>query len=110
MPERDPFSDIDRIEPVAAADRRRSAPRRRTLKTASIARLDNMTLISCTLRDLSDTGARLRCADQASVPKEFHLMFPSEGWRVQARVTWRRGDEVGVSFTGQKEPMARRKG
>jgi PilZ domain len=106
----DPFSDIDRMSPPQSADQRRGAQRRRTLKTAIIVKLDNMSVVSCTLRDVSETGARLRCLDQASIPKEFYLVFPVENTRCLARVVWRRGDELGVHFVGDKEAAPRRKG
>ena len=110
----DPFSDIDRMSPPAAADadadQRRGATRRRTLKTATIVRLDNMSVVSCILRDVSETGARLRCLDQTAVPKEFYLVFPVENTRCLARVVWRRGDEIGIHFVSEKEAAPRRKG
>jgi two-component system cell cycle response regulator len=111
MSDSDPFSDIDRTSPPAVAgDPRRRAPRRRVLKTATIMTLNNMSVVSCTLRDMSETGARLRCLDQASVPKEFYLVFPVENTRCLARVVWRRGDEIGIQFVSEKEAAPRRKG
>jgi two-component system cell cycle response regulator len=107
MADLDPFSDIDRMEP---ADRRRGAARRRVLKPGKIMRVDNQSLVDCQMRDVSDTGARLRCADQASVPKEFYLIFPADGMKCLARVMWRRGDELGIHFIGEREPVTRRKG
>jgi hypothetical protein len=111
MPISDPFSEIDLMEPVATAvDKRRGAARRRMLKPAKIARIDAKSLIDCQLRDLSETGARLRCSALGAVPNDFYLIFPVEGTRRLAKVAWRRGEEIGVHFVGDKEPIPRRKG
>lgn len=107
MPNSDPFSDIDRNPPP---EQRRGAARHRVLKPAKIARIDAKSLVDCQLRDISETGARLRCAALAAVPNDFYLVFPTEGMRRLAKVCWRRGEEIGVHFVGDKEPIPRRKG
>jgi hypothetical protein len=110
MPVSDPFSQVEPVATVAASDKRRGAVRQRVLKPAKIARMDAKSLVDCQLRDVSETGARLRCAALSMVPNDFYLIFPTEGVRRQARVAWRRGEEIGVHFVGDKEPFPRRKG
>lgn len=81
----------------------RRAPRRRVLKDAKIVYLNNWTVVSCRVRDVSDSGARLICGDQAAVPGEFRFMFTGEKTCRLAEVVWRRGDLIGIRFTGPAE-------
>jgi len=84
-----------------AEEERRNARRQRVLKEGHIIMLDHQSVVNCTVRDVSDTGARLKCGEQLSVPREFLLRIGREATMRPARVTWRRGNEVGVVFTGE---------
>ena len=44
-----------------AYDDKRSARRMRVLKDGKIVTMNNLSVIDCTVRDLSETGARLLC-------------------------------------------------
>src|SRR5690606_16497498 len=61
-----------RMEPMAEPDKRR-APRKRILKGATIAFNDRSSTMSCVVRDISDTGARLRLTKGQVVPSRFEL-------------------------------------
>lgn len=87
---------------TTVADRRK--PRRRVLKEAKIIYLNNGTLISCQVRDLSETGARLICGEQVAVPSAFRFMLTGEKTYRLAQVVWRNKNLVGIAFTGQPEP------
>jgi hypothetical protein len=75
---------------------RRSAPRHRTFKTGKIILHDGASVIDCTVRNISDSGAALSLPNAATVPGEFDLQFDTE--RRHCIVTWRRLDRMGVKF------------
>ena len=81
---------------------KRHLSRQRVLKSAKIVSLNNWSVMDCTVRDLSDTGARLICKDQAGLANEFRFLLPSENTICNAKVVWRRGDLVGIQFTSEK--------
>ena len=86
---------------------KRIARRQRVLKHGKILLSNDMTLLDCTVRDLSTTGAKLMCGDPGSVPNEFRLVFPSDRTMRDVKVVWRRPDQVGVHFTSEprKAPL-----
>ena len=86
---------------------KRVARRQRVLKQAKILLTNNMTVIDCVVRDLSETGARLLCADPGAIPNEFRLVFTAERLMRDAKVVWRRPEMVGVHFVSEsrKAPL-----
>jgi len=88
---------------------KRNAPRQRVLKEGKIVTMDKWSVFDCTIRDISETGARLRCADPASVPADFRLLVRASNSIRTARVVWRRADQVGVMFTGPEKLAPPRK-
>ncbi|HXW50149.1 MAG TPA: PilZ domain-containing protein [Xanthobacteraceae bacterium] len=54
--------------------------------------------LDCTIRDLSDDGARIAFSATVALPEVIELDIPQRELRRQARVVWRRNDEVGLSF------------
>jgi len=50
------------------------------------------------LRDLSETGARLRLAGSGTLPDRFKLVAPLEKVNAECVVVWRRGVDCGVRF------------
>lgn len=79
---------------------RRRAPRRRMLKSALASFCNRYCSIPCTVRDLSETGARLRCEGSVNVPDRFALIVELDGIEADCQVAWRRGTEIGVTFIG----------
>jgi hypothetical protein len=79
-------------------DERRSSKRWRTVLRGQIVSDNQLSPVEFTVRDLSDTGARIYFADGAELPTEFRLEIPSRGLRVQSRLMWRRGANYGVMF------------
>jgi hypothetical protein len=76
--------------------KRRSAQRHRTYKTGKIILHDGASVIDCTVRNISGTGASLSLPNAATVPREFDLQFDAE--RRHCIVAWRRLDRMGVKF------------
>ena len=88
---------------------KRKAVRSRVLKGAKIISMDKWSVVDCTIRDLSTTGARIICGDQAAVANEFRFMIPSENTICTAKVIWRREDMLGIVFTSEKTKAPARK-
>lgn len=73
----------------------RRAPRRSTKRNGK-ALLGDRTELTCTIRDLSQSGARLAFQHPTFLPRTFRLRFDEEDQRVT--VMWRRGLYAGVRF------------
>jgi hypothetical protein len=76
----------------------RSSQRRRTVLTGRVVFNNRSSVLDCTVRDLSETGARISFAAVSELPPEFELEIPNKGQRVQARLMWSRGATHGVMF------------
>jgi hypothetical protein len=74
----------------------RAAPRYRTVKPARIEHGGEK--ITCTLRDLSLTGASLEVTDSGGIPANFTLVVPEDGLKVSCRVVRRTEFRIGVAF------------
>lgn len=77
---------------------KRGSTRKRVLKGGMIIFNDRRSTLSCTVRDLSETGARLRVAKGAAVPDRFDLSIDTDGLDAPCTVAWRKGEEIGVRF------------
>jgi hypothetical protein len=82
----------------------RSAHRKRTLKAAKVI-LTDWTTIDCTIRDISEGGARLVFGDAFKLPEEFRVLIVMTNTVVPAKLLWQRGLTAGVAFTGPEEPV-----
>jgi hypothetical protein len=75
--------------------------RRRVLKEGRIVIRRGWSLISCTIRNISETGACISVAEpQCDVPKEFDLLFVNESQLIPCEIRWRKGERIGLRFTG----------
>ncbi|RTM14644.1 MAG: PilZ domain-containing protein [Bradyrhizobiaceae bacterium] len=54
--------------------------------------------ISCTVRNLTRSGAMLDVASPLGVPRVFTLVIPSDDIRHECRIVWIREKRLGVSF------------
>ena len=58
-------------------------------------------VISCTVIDISESGARLETADPAGLPEKFDLLIHAPDGAVQrkhCKIAWKTAKELGVSF------------
>ena len=78
----------------------RVAPRRKVLKAGIAASNNRHLTVSCTVRDLSATGARLRVDNMLGIPDTFELIIAVDGLEANCQVVWRKTNEVGVKFLG----------
>lgn len=76
----------------------RAASRQRVLKACVIAYSGRHITIAAAVRDVSETGARLRVENSLAVPDTFELILDLDGLEADCEVTWRRDREIGVRF------------
>lgn len=77
---------------------RRQATRHKSFLRGCIYFNNRRTAIDCLIRDISDTGARLRFSDSISIPDSFELHIPQKSQTLRVSVRWRHGMDVGVAF------------
>jgi hypothetical protein len=80
-----------------AMSEKRDNARHRVLKGA-IMEFNRAGGISCTVRNLSDTGACLTVASPLGIPDTFDLVVDSDHSRHACRVVWRKEKQIGVVF------------
>src|ERR1700726_295498 len=61
--------------------------------------------MSCLVRDLSVEGARIIFSEAVTIPDMINRHIPQKNQTMRARVTWRRGDEIGLGFSAA-DPVA----
>ena len=54
--------------------------------------------VDCLVRDISDTGARLKFSTPPAFTENLELHIPVKGSRYRSKVQWRSGDEIGIVF------------
>ena len=88
------------IVPMAAVDNqeRRETTRQRVLKEARIVLHEDLSLIRCVLRDVSEGGAKLEVPPTTELPSTFRLLMVSDNLIVPVRLAWRKGGLAGVTF------------
>ena len=77
---------------------RRSEPRHRVARTATISDQAGPSPIPCVILDVSESGARLDVHAAATVPQRFRLLIDIDGSERLCEVVWRRQNSVGVRF------------
>lgn len=75
----------------------RQSTRRKALKQGKIL-LSKWAAIDCTIRDLSETGAKLQFETLTELPAEFRLMIVSTEQTIPVELAWQRGLNAGVRF------------
>lgn len=56
--------------------------------------------IPCTVRDISETGARILTEGTVNIPDTFELIVDLDGTEANCEVVWRKANEIGVRFIG----------
>jgi hypothetical protein len=67
----------------------RKEPRHRTLKTGRIVFNQRRSVLDCTVRNLSSTGACLDVPSTVGIPDAFELIIESESITRVCRIAWR---------------------
>jgi hypothetical protein len=74
----------------------RAAPRHRVLKAGTIS--FGGSVIDCTVRNLSETGAALEVVTPLFIPNRFTLIIPSEPLKRPCHMIWRKERRIGIAF------------
>ena len=75
---------------------RRSAPRHKVLKGATLAFGGKH--VECTVRNLSSSGAAIDVASPAGLPPSFTLVIEADRFIRRCRPVWRNDRRIGVAF------------
>lgn len=79
-------------------DEHRHAPRIRSFLRGEILHSNGNSKTECTIRDISDTGARLQVPSSVTLPECFDLVIPQKGTSERVRIVWNHGGEIGVLY------------
>ena len=79
-------------------DNRRGAVRLRTLKSGKAVFNDGNSVVDCVVRDLSESGAKLKVVSVVGIPDHFSLLLEGERNGRACSIAWRKGSELGVTF------------
>jgi len=79
-------------------EERRAVPRQKSFLQGRIYFNHRRSSVDCLIRDYSEQGARLKFSEAVNVPEAIELYIPNKEETHRARVEWRIGNEVGVSF------------
>ena len=79
-------------------DERRAVSRQKSFLQGRIYFNNRRSSVDCLIRDYSEHGARLKFSEAANVPEAIELYIPNKEEIHRARVEWRSGNEMGVSF------------
>lgn len=79
-------------------DNRRGAVRLRTLKSGKVVFNDGNSVVDCVVRDLSESGAKLKVVSIVGIPDHFSLALEGERNGRACSIAWRKGSELGVTF------------
>lgn len=83
---------------MESVEQRRASPRSRTLLEGHIIYNNRLSRMECTVRDLSETGARIVFEQPVKVPAQFELHIPKRKLVRPAQVMWYDGQNHGVMF------------
>jgi hypothetical protein len=85
---------------------KRQSTRTRTLLQGRVVFNNRFSLIECTVRDLSGTGAHIVFSHPVTLPPELELEIPKKALCRRAKVMWSDGKSHGLMFMEgeQKEP------
>lgn len=94
---------------VLSDKRARKETRRRVLKDGKIVSPTLHGSLDVKIRDLSSSGALLEIPVATLLPSAYGLLVVSESKIYPAITRWRRGERVGLEFTGPPKPATLRK-
>jgi hypothetical protein len=81
---------------------RRASQRKKTNAIGKVMLNDNVTLLDCTILDLSDGGAKLQFSGRQVLPRTFIMQLPT-GSVMRVEVRWAKDNFFGVRFMGDDE-------
>jgi hypothetical protein len=83
-------------------EERRALPRHRTFIQGRIHFNNRLSSMDCIVRELAANGGRLEVSETVALPDAFELYLPTKDEYFRARVEWRRGNSVGISWASEQ--------
>lgn len=83
-------------------DDRRVLPRHKTFIKGRIYFNNRLSSLDCIVRDLGETGSRLEVSETVALPDAFELYLPTKDEYFHAKVEWRKGNGVGISWSSEQ--------
>src|SRR5262245_860205 len=87
----------------ANADERRTLFRQRSFLQGRLYFNNRRSSLDCLVRDISGQGAKLKVSDSIAIPEFVELHIPNKDETYRAKVQWRTGFEIGVTFENDQE-------
>lgn len=81
----------------------RATARVRSFLRGEILHSNGNSRTECTIRDLSEGGARIEAPQSVTIPEFFDLFIPQRNLRHRVRMIWRHASEFGVSFQNEHQ-------
>ena len=82
----------------ATSDERRTLLRKRSFLQGRLYFNNRRSSLDCLVRDISNQGAKLKVSDSIAIPEFVELHIPNKDETYRAKVQWRTGFEIGVTF------------
>ena len=82
----------------------RRTERVRSFLRARIVFNNQNSTIDCTVKNISETGAKLDVGNALTVPAIFDLEIPQKGRSYRAKIMWRDEQSMGVTFVDERAP------
>ena len=76
----------------------RTSPRQRSLLSGKIASRDGSMTVTCTIKDISDTGARVTVPGGLYLPHHVFLIHSRSQMVFEAEVSWMKPPQFGLKF------------
>lgn len=76
----------------------RHESRKHTLMDGRIVHDDRVTVVDCTILDISPSGARIRFPHGRTIPSRFHFINVRDRMAHNAKVVWRNAEYAGLHF------------
>lgn len=95
----------DSASPIAKIER---PQRSRVLNGGKLIVSDGQSVIDCVVRDMSETGARVRITIPTMLPTQLELLVVKNNMLFPAEVRWNRNSEAGLRLTGPGKVTMRR--
>jgi hypothetical protein len=80
------------------AQDRRSSTRQKSFLQGRVMFNNRRSSVDCIVRELSESGARLKFSTPVAVPEVFELHIPNKDETFRAHVIWNDGTDVGVAL------------
>lgn len=81
---------------------RRSLVRHKTFIKGRIYFNNRLSSMDCIVRDVSANGGRLEFSESVTLPNAFEIYLPNKDEYFRARVEWRKGNNLGISWSPEQ--------